>query len=445
LIKKINPPRHGNLFFPFLDVVKMDSFTLIIVTLLLSAFFSGIEIAFISSNKLRIELDKNKGLISARLISSFTKHPSHFISALLVGNNIALVMYGVAMANRLDPFLSTHLPQSLNNDFSVFLHQTILSTLLILIVAEFLPKILFRINSNAIVNFFAIPLALFYYIFYPVIFIFTGLSEFVLKRIFRIKISGKKYEFSPVDLDNYVKELDSRQLNESEVKQEIQMIQNAMEFHNIKLRECMLPRNEIIAVEENDPVEKLVALMAETGFSRILVFQQSIDNIIGYVHAFDLYKKPKTIKPLIKPIIIAPETMTANKILTTFIQQHKSIALVVDEFGGTSGIVTMEDIIEEIFGEIHDEYDKGDKTEKQVSDDEFIFSGRLEIDYLNEKYSINLPESDDYETLAGLILHYNEDIPAIGEEIEIEGFVFIILQATKTRIEQVQLRISDNY
>jgi CBS domain containing-hemolysin-like protein len=203
-----------------------------------------------------------------------------------------------------------------------------------------------------------------------------------------------------------------------------------------------LPRNEIIAIEENEPVERLVSLMAETGLSRILVYKGSIDNIIGYVHAFDLYSRPKKIQSLIKPIIIAPETMTANKILTTFIQQHKSIALVVDEFGGTSGIVTMEDIIEEIFGEIDDEYDKGEKTEKQVSPNEFVFSGRHEIDYLNEKYLIGLPESDDYETLAGLILHYNEDIPIIGEEIRIGNFVFIILQATKTRIEQVQLRIA---
>lgn len=220
------------------------------------------------------------------------------------------------------------------------------------------------------------------------------------------------------------------------------MFQNAMEFPNVKLRECMLPRNEIVAVEENESVEKLVSLMAETGFSRILVYKKSIDNIIGYVHAFDLYSKPSQIKPLIKPIIIAPETMTADKILTTFIQQHKSIALVVDEFGGTSGIVTMEDIIEEIFGEIADEYDKEEKTDKKISDNEYLFSGRLEIDYLNEKYPLELPESEDYETIAGLILHYHEDIPSIGEEITIDKLVFTIIQATNTRIEQVQLRIT---
>lgn len=421
----------------------MDNFTLILITLLLSAFFSGMEIAFLSANKLKIELDKNKGILSARLIANFAKQPAHLISAMLVGNNIALVVYGITIARNLEPVLGNHLPIGLNNDFSIFLIQTIVSTLIILIFAEFLPKILFRINSNAIVNFFAIPLTIFYYLFYPVIFIFTGVSEFFLKHILRIKVSGKQYEFSPVDLDNYMRELDTRQLSESEVKQEIQMIQNAMEFHNIKLRECMIPRNEIVAIEENDPVDKLSGLMAKTGLSRILVYRGSIDNIIGYVHAFDLFSRPQSIQPLIKQIIIAPETMTANKILTTFIQQHKSIALVVDEFGGTSGIVTMEDIIEEIFGEIDDEYDKGDKTESRISDTEFVFSGRHEIDFLNEKYNLGLPESDDYETLAGLILHYHEDIPAIGEEIQINGFIFTIIQATNTRIEQVRLRIID--
>jgi putative hemolysin len=421
----------------------MDSYTLILSALLLSAFFSGMEIAFINSNKLKIELNKNKGMASARLISDFTKKPSHFLSAMMVGNVIALVIYGVAIANKLDPFLRHNLSASLNNDISIFLLQTFLTTLLILIVAELLPRILFRINSNALVTFFAIPISVFYYLFFPITLIFNGVSEFILKYIFRIKVSGKVHEFSTVDLDNYVRELDNKQLDDSEVRQEIQMIQNAMEFHNVKLRECMVPRNEIVAIEENDPVEELASEMAETGLSRILVYRDSIDNIIGYVHSFDLFSKPQSIQPLIKPIIIAPETMTANKILTTFIQQHKSIALVVDEFGGTSGIVTMEDIIEEIFGEIDDEYDKEEKTEKQVSDNEFIFSGRHEIDYLNGKYMMELPESDDYETLAGLILHYHEDIPAIGEEIQIGKFAFIILQATNTLIQQVQLKIVD--
>ncbi|MBE0663381.1 MAG: HlyC/CorC family transporter [Bacteroidales bacterium] len=421
----------------------MDSYTLILSALLLSAFFSGMEIAFINSNKLKIELNKNKGMASARLISDFTKKPSHFLSAMMVGNVIALVMYGVAIANKLDPFLRQNLSASLNNDVSIFLLQTFLTTLLILIVAELLPRILFRISSNALVTFFAIPISVFYYLFFPITLIFNGVSEFILKYIFRIKVSGKEHEFSTVDLDNYVRELDNKQLDDSEVRQEIQMIQNAMEFHNVKLRECMVPRNEIVAIEENDPVEELASEMAETGLSRILVYRDSIDNIIGYVHSFDLFSKPQSIQPLIKPIIIAPETMTANKILTTFIQQHKSIALVVDEFGGTSGIVTMEDIIEEIFGEIDDEYDKEEKTEKQVSDNEFIFSGRHEIDYLNGKYMMELPESDDYETLAGLILHYHEDIPAIGEEIQIGKFAFIILQATNTLIQQVQLKILD--
>jgi putative hemolysin len=421
----------------------MDSYTLILSALLLSAFFSGMEVAFVNANKLMIELDKNKGLTSARLISEFTKNPSRFISAMMVGNIFALVLFGVAIANKLDPFFRHTLTASLNNDVSIFLLQTLFATLLFLIVAEMLPRILFRINSNAFLSFFAIPISIFYYLFYLVALIFNGVSEFILKYIFRIKASGKEHEFSHVDLDNYVRELESKQSDENEVRQEIQMIQNAMEFHNVKLRECMVPRNEIVAIEENDTIEELASQMAETGLSRVLVYRGSIDNIIGYVHSFDLFSKPQSIQPLIKPIIIAPETMTANKILTNFIQQHKSIALVVDEFGGTSGIVTMEDIIEEIFGEIDDEYDIEEKTEKQVSENEFIFSGRHEIDYLNGKYMIELPESDDYETLAGLILHYHEDIPAKGEEIQIGKFVFIILQASNTLIQQVQLKIID--
>jgi putative hemolysin len=419
----------------------MDSYTFILITLLLSAFFSGMEIAFLSSNKLKIELDKNKGILSARILASFSKKPSHFISAMLVGNNIALVMYGMAIAWKLQPLAGHIMPESLQGDFMVFLIQTVVSTLIVLIVAEFIPKILFRINSNAIINFFAVPLWFFYYIFYPVIFMFTWFAEFVLTRLLRLNITSKRNEFSPVDLDHFMREIDSNQLNEHEMKPEIQMIQNAMDFHTIKLRECMLPRNEIVGIEENEPVDKLVSVMSATGLSRIVVYQESIDNIIGYVHAFDLFSKPAAIKPIIKPIIIAPEAMTADKILTTFIQQHKSIALVVDEFGGTSGIVTMEDIIEEIFGEIDDEYDRGLKTEKQLSANEYLFAARQEIDYINEKYNLGLPESDDYETLAGLILHYHEDIPPVGEEIRIEQFVFTIVQATNTRIEQVRLMV----
>ncbi|MDP2423355.1 MAG: hemolysin family protein [Bacteroidales bacterium] len=419
----------------------MDSYTLILIMILGSAFFSGIEIAFITSNKLKIELEKSKGTTTGRLLARFIKSPSHLIAALLVGNNLALVIYGMAMTHRLEPWLSNRLPSFLNNEFSIFLLQTILSTLLILIFAEFLPKMLFRINPNAVLNVFALPIHFFYLLFFPVILVFTKLSEFILKYILRINIIDQHYQFSPVDLDNYMKELDSEQLRQSEEKQEIQMFQNAMDFHLIKLRECMIPRTEIVAIDQNDTVAELAGLMSEKGLSRIPVYSESIDNIIGYAHVFDLYKRPTDLKSIIKPIIIAPETMTANKILTTFIQQHKTIALVVDEFGGTSGIVTMEDVIEEIFGEIDDEYDRDQNIEIQLSDTEFIFSGRLEIDYLNETYQFNLPKSDDYETLAGMIMYYHESIPDENEEILVAKYSFVIELATETRIEQVRLSV----
>lgn len=422
-------------------MAEMNSLIIILATLLLSAFFSGMEIAFLTSNKLKIELDRNSGLLSGRILSQFVRNPSNIIATLLVGNNIALVIYGMAMTYRLEPVFGRILPDALNHPFTLFIIQTIVSTLLILVLAEFLPKALFRINPNTTIRFFSVPLYFFYLIFYPVVHLFGKTSEFILRKIFKIRIKDDHNEFTPIDLDNFLKEIDDNQLKQSEAKQEIQMFQNAMDFHLIKLRECMVPRNEIVAISENEKVEKLAELMASTGFSRIPVYSDSIDNIIGYTHVFDLYKRPQSIQSIIKPIIIAPETMTADKILTTFIQQHKSIALVVDEFGGTSGIVTMEDVIEEIFGEINDEFDEVSTIEKKLNEDEFLFSARLEIDYLNQKYNLELPVSDDYETLGGLIVYHHESIPEKNEVIHIDKYQFTIDVATSNRIEQVRLKI----
>lgn len=416
---------------------------LIITTLLLSAFFSGMEIAFISSNKLKIEVDKSKGMFSARILSDFTKTPSKFIGALLLGNNIALVIYGIAMAKLLEPVIINILPLHLSTEFVILIIQTIISTLIILFIAEFIPKALFRIYPNKILNFFAIPVKLFYLIFYPVIYVFIGFSEFVLKKLFRIKFTYEKYNFSPIDLDEYVKEFIPADDSESELNQEIQMFQNAIDFRNVKLRECMIPRTEIIALNENESIEILKQNFIDTGHSKILIYKESIDDIIGYTHSYDMFKNPTSIKSILKSVIIVPETMLANKVLSMMIQQHKSIAVVVDEFGGTSGMITMEDIIEEIFGEIEDEYDVEELIEKQTKNNEYIFSARLEIDYLNEKYKLNLPESDDYETLAGLMLHHYENIPKNGEQIIIGHFIFNILLASQTRIEQIHLKIKE--
>ena len=421
----------------------MSDLSIIITSLIFSAFFSGMEIAFISSNRLKIEVDKNKGNLSARIISGFTRIPSRFIGALLLGNNVSLVIYGIAVARALEPAVVTLLPDAFQSESLVLITQTILATLLVLVVAEFLPKVLFRINSNGILNFFALPAAMFFYFFYPVIYVYIGFSEFILKKFFRIKFTRENLVFSVVDLDHYLKEFSPEYTKNEDVTQEIQMFQNAIDFRSVKLRECMIPRTEIVALDENESVDHLRQTFIKSGHSKIPIFSESIDNIIGYVHSADIFKNPVSIKSILRNIIVAPETMLANVVLSMFIQQNKSIAVVVDEFGGTSGIVTMEDVIEEIFGEIDDEFDVEDLTEKKINEYEFIFSARLEIDYLNENYYLNLAVSDEYEPLAGFIIHYHQSIPSLNEKIIIKNFTFTILEVSETRIDKVQLSINN--
>lgn len=417
----------------------MSDLIIIIISLIMSAFFSGMEIAFVSSNRLKIEVDKNKGNIAAGIISRFNRIPSRFIGALLLGNNVALVIYGISMARILDPLILHVIPVGWHSETLLLIIQTLAATILVLVVAEFMPKILFRLNPNNILKVFALPAALFYYIFYPLIYIYIGLSEFILKRFVKIKFTRDNLVFSVVDLDNYLKEFSPDYSRQEDVQQEIQMFQNAIDFRKVKLRECMIPRTEIVAIEENDTVENLRKAFISSGHSKIPIYRNSIDNIIGYAHSADIFKNPETIRSIFRGIIVVPETMLANVVLSMFIAQNKSIAVVVDEFGGTSGIVTMEDVIEEIFGEIDDEFDFEDLTEKEISDSEYIFSARLEIDYINENYQLNLPESDDYETLAGLIIHHHQSIPSLNETIMIRDFTFEILEASETRIEKVRL------
>ncbi len=418
----------------------MNAWLLVIITLILSAFFSGMEIAFVSSNRLKVEIDKNKGCISARIISYFLYKQSKFIGALLLGNNIALVVYGIVIVKILEPFIVNLLPENLNLEYLVLLIQTIISTIIILFFAEFIPKALFRIKPNSVLNIFALPLVFFYYLLYPVIYLFIGLAELILKIFFGIDFSEQKYVFSPIDLDEYVKEYSTDQENKEEVP-EYKMFRNAIEFKNVRLRECMIPRTEIIALEENEPIHELRKKFIETGHSKILIFRESIDNVIGYTHSFDMFRKPSSIKQILKSIIIVPETMLASEVLKMMIQQHKSVAVVVDEFGGTSGMVSLEDIIEEIFGEIKDEYDIEEFTERKINDSEYIFSARLEIDYLNKEYNLYFPENEEYETLAGYIIHHYEDIPDVSTEIIIQSYMFTILKATENRIEQIHLKI----
>ncbi len=420
----------------------MNNWTIVIITLFLSGFFSGIEIAFISSNRLKIELDKSKGLYAGKIISTFIDNQSRFLGSLLLGNNVALVIYGIAMTKLLEPWLLKIIPEVLQEELIILLIQTLIATVIILFTAEFFPKIVFRIQPNAILRFFAIPIKFFYIIFYPFVIIVIGISEFVLKKILRVKLDTQKYTFNSSDLSDYFKEFTNNGENENiEIKQDIQLFQNAIDFRSVKLRECMIPRTDIIAVEDTESIEEIKKLFIKTGHSKILIYTESIDNIIGYTHSYDLFHIPKSIQEVLRPVIIVPETMLANKVLSTMIKVHKSIAVVVDEFGGTSGMITMEDIMEEIFGEIEDEYDVEDLIENQIGDGEYQFSGRIEIDYLNDKYKFGIPESEEYETLAGFILYYHESIPNVNEEIIIKDFSFKILQAVENKIDSVNLKL----
>jgi len=399
------------------------------------------EIAYITANKLKVEVDKKSGGFSAKLISRLTQSDSGFISAMLVGNNIALVIYGISVAIVLERLLTQALPSVFQNDFTLLVTQTIISSIVILLFAEFIPKTLFRINANSILRLFALPVTFIYYLLYPLVFITLGISEFILKRIFHLKMADSPKTFDSVDINNFLYEFGDSGSKEAEESIEMQIFRNAIEFPEIKLRESMIPRTEIIALEESESLDTFRKKFSEKGLSKILIYRKNIDNIIGYVHAFDFFKKPKDINSIIRPIMIVPETMYVNKLLKSFIQQRKSIAAVVDEFGGTAGLITIEDIMEEIFGEIDDEYDTDDFIEKKINDNEYVFSARLEIDYLNEAYNLNLPESDEYETLGGLIINHHESIPVVNDEIIVKNYSFKIIQVSEKRIEQVHLKI----
>lgn len=420
----------------------MNDIFIILTTLIFTAFFSGIEIAFLSANKLKIELDKNRGKVSGKILSRFFQKPSIFISSILLGNNIALVIYGISTAKILEPLLR-NLFKDLNSEFILLLLQTVIATLVILVTAEFLPKSLFRINPNRVLSFFSIPLFIIYYLSFPIVYLFFGFSETFLKYFLKIQFTREKYSFSHIDLDYFVREFSFNQEEKHELETEIQMFQNAMDFRSVKLRECMVPRTEIDAIEINSSIETLTEKFIQTGHSKILLYQGSLENIIGYAHSSDLFSNPKSIQSIKKPLLFFPETMLANKLMATFIKEHISIAVVVDEFGGISGMLTLEDVMEEIVGEIEDEYDIEELTEKQISETEFEFSGRHEIDYVNGKYKLNLPASDDYETIAGLIIYNHESIPEQNETIHIENFIFTILIASENRIEKIKLKITD--
>lgn len=420
----------------------MNNWTIIFLTMAFSAFFSGMEIAFVTSNRLRIELDRNKGDVTGRIIAGFISQPSRFIGAMLLGNNIALVIYGIAAANLLEPWLVNVFPKLFASTANLLIAQTILSTLAILILSEFLPKVIFRIAPNRILNFFALPLKLLYWLLYPFMRMFIGVADFVLKKVTGNRKDTQEYQFTALDLDEYIRDFYEPGNEETEGEQEIQMLQNMMDFHVVKVRECMVPRNEIVAIEETDPIDELRELMVKSGHSKILTYKNSTDNMTGYVHLHDLFSQPVSIQNIKRNILFVPETTSASNVLQTLINQRKSVAVILDEYGGTAGLVTVEDLIEEIFGEINDEYDIDENlTGPTDNNSEFIFTGRQEIDFINNEYALNLPESEEYETLGGYLIKHFRHIPQNGESITIDNISYIILEAGETRIEKVKLKL----
>jgi CBS domain containing-hemolysin-like protein len=417
-----------------------NSIILILVSLIFSSFFSGIEIAFISSDRLHIELEKERGSISGKILSRFTKNQAHFIGTTLIGNTLSLVVYGIFMANLIEPILSDILPGYLKSQSVILIIQTILATLIVLLTAEFLPKIIFRINPNFFLSVFAIPLLVIYFILYPVVYGIVGLSKYIIIKVLHLGFKEDEPVFSLTDLNEFIQSKFVEDKVEGKFDIDTKIFNNALEFKTVKVRECMIPRTEIVAVELHSDIEALRNEFVESGLSKILVYKESIDDIIGYCHSLELFKKPKNLESILSPVIIVPETLLANELLVQFITERKSLALVVDEFGGTSGIVTIEDIIEEIFGEIEDEHDEQDLVEHKLDDDSYLFSARHELDYLNEKYNWNLPLGD-YDTIGGLILSITEDIPSLNQDIVIEPFKFHIVSIEENRINLVKMSL----
>lgn len=425
------------------------SIIIIVLSLVFSAFFSGMEIAFISANKIHIEIEKKQDGFLAKVLSRLTKKPSKFIATMLIGNNIALVIYGFFMGELLMNFFQDMGPstntfvQLLLTDFSL-LTQTIISTLIILFTAEFLPKVLFQIYSNTLLKVLAVPAYLFYILFSFISDFIIKISDIILKAFFRTEGDEVQLAFSKIELGDYITEQMETIEEEDEVDSEIQIFQNALEFAEVKAREVMIPRIEITAVELHETPKNLTKLFSDTGYSKILIYKDTIDDIIGYVHSYELFKKPKTIKSILLPVEFVPETMLIQDCLNLLAKKRKSIAVVLDEYGGTSGIMTVEDIIEELFGEIEDEHDSTDLVEEQLSENKFRLSARLEVDYLNETYKWELPESDEYETLGGLIVGETGEIPEQETEIIIDKFKFKVLEVSNTKIDLVSVEILEN-
>ena len=419
----------------------IDPLLMICICLIFSGFFSGMEIAYISADKLRIEmLSQKKGLMASSL-SYFQRHRARFLSTTLVGNNLALVLYGILMANLLEPRILNTLPHWIDSPIIALVIQTLIATFIVLITAEFLPKSLFLLNPNTLLRIFSLPMMGLFVLMSPLVWMVEIISKFIVTRIFQLSYAESQSLFALTDLNNFVKKnTEHSEIEDQEI--DVKFFNNAIEFKEIQVRECMIPRTEIIAVDINDDLLKLSAAFIDSGHSKIIVYKENIDNVIGYCHSLEMFKKPKSIKDILTTILIIPETMPANELLVRLIADQKSLALVVDEFGGTAGLVSIEDVMEEIFGEIRDEHDDEFLIEQKIAENIFLLSARHEIDALNEKYNWSLPKGD-YDTLGGLILAKNEDIPTIQDEIGIDHFLFQIINMEDNRIDQVRLTIQN--
>lgn len=416
----------------------MNIYLSLLITMVFSAFFSGMEIAFVSVDKLRFEMDR-KGGVTSRILSLFFKNPNEFISTMLVGNNVALVIYGILMAqiigdNLLDGWIDNHLLK--------VLIQTILSTLVILVTGEFLPKTLFKINPNLVLNVSALPLFICYVILYPISKFSSGVSYLFL-RLVGIKVNKEASDkaFGKIDLDYFVQSSIDNAANEQELDAEVKIFQNALDFSSIKIRDCIVPRTEVVAVDQTTSLEELKNRFIESGISKMIIYDGNIDNVVGYIHSSEMFRSPKKWSDHVKDVPIVPETMAANKLMKLFMQQKKTIAVVVDEFGGTAGIVSLEDLVEEIFGDIEDEHDNTSYVCKEIGEGEYVLSGRLEIEKVNETFGLELPESDDYLTVGGLILNHYQRFPKLHELIKVGRYQFKIIKATVTKIELVRLKV----
>lgn len=406
----------------------------IIITLIFSAFFSGMETAFISSNRLKLELDKSKGTFNSKLLTLYYRHESYFIAMLLLGNNVSLVFFGLFSAQVLEPII---LSWGLSGGLLLFT-QTILSTIVVLITAEFLPKAFVQMNPNAFLRFTTLPMAIIYIVLYIPTFIILGISNVFLK-ILKVDSSNVEKAFSKVDLEHYVQDINGRLDEAQDFGNEVQILQNALDFDMVKARDCMVPRTEIISVDFEDDIDTLMKKFIETGKSKIVVYRENIDNIIGYVHSFEMFKSPQSIKQILLPIGFVPEAIPGKELLELFTKKGATMSVVVDEYGGTSGIVTIEDVIEEIFGEIEDEHETEALLEETISEGEYRFSARIDIDYLIEEYDLNIDHGEEYETLGGLILHHLGSIPEAGTRLNINDLTFDIEKVSDNRIEIIRV------